>query len=252
MFLKWLSSSNVPMFQCSNKKIPRCSNPEKSCCPFFEPFKKKRQKGKTKIGKNRWLRCFFFRPFLIAPPLNTWGSGLRGAPGIWFLLRKKYTPTGWTDKNRNPPKNNHWVTFAVFWWRWKIPLSFWTTSIYMKTDGGYHDSTHATSTKDMTSWHGRSMTYIILQPYKSLRCSNLRTTSVVAPKKTQPSADKLKPKATRFGNYWTATALTHQLNQRLNFKSWDKLRTDFSPHIFSRRTRPSIAKIAFSQHISYL
>lgn len=167
MFFYDLSSSNVPMFQCSNKKNTSMFESGKIVLPLFWHRLKKRQKGQNKSAK-RW-GVFFFRPFLIAPPLNTWGSGLRGAPSIWFLLRKKYTPTGWTDKNRNPPKNNHWVTFAVFWWRWKIPLSFWTTSIWklMEVTMIWHMQ------PAQRTWHGRSMTYIILQPYKSLRCSNL-------------------------------------------------------------------------------
>ena len=203
------------MFQ---QKTPRFWNPE-TCCPFLEPIKKT-AKG-DQIGKNRW---FFFWPFLIAPPLNTWGSKeLKWSSGIWFLLHKKIIPTGWTKNRENPAKNKNWVKSAVFWWSIFLDSMIFGQHLYQwkLMEVRWLD----TYNQAQRTWHGRSTTYIILQPYKSPRCSNLHDFSEVASEGCHVVPQKrafwkmkiiweihnflvLKPKATRFGNYLTATVLT--------------------------------------------
>lgn len=223
------------MFQCSNKKKYLDVRIRKNrAAPFLNRLKKRRR------NRQKPLRCFFFPAFLDSSTLEHLGQWLKGSSRYLISATQKIYPD-WLNRQESESRSPCFGEGGKFlchfgprlyenWWR----LPWFDTCNQHKG----HDM--------VVAWHTS-----FYNP-TNLWGAQIFINFCCCPKKTQPSADKLKPKATRVGNYWTATVLTHQLNQRLNFKSWDKLRTYFSPHIFSRRKRPSIAKIAFSQHISYL
>lgn len=129
------------MFQCSNKKIPRCSNPEKSCCPFFEPFKKSGKKAKTNRQK---LVKFFFPAFLDSSTLEHLGQWLEGSSRYLISATQKTYPD-WlnqTNKGNPPKKNKSWVTFACFGEGGKfichlfLGIQWFLDHISIKTDRG--------------------------------------------------------------------------------------------------------------------